>query len=177
LNLIKKLVKKVWNSYESEDKPELIFNRLIISSNDCDDAIKFLEAYEELTIKDEVSGNSEFYTHRRGLLIAAIISYSRAFTDARSKGFAAPKVRVDIGSALGHNVSNIKLHKAILDKRHKAVAHADWKYHTAKLIENNKDSFLVKKSVVSYQDINSAQFKGLAVDMRNYFRNQASSAL
>lgn len=155
--------------------PEMEANRCAISARDCDDAKEYLDAYLELKQKDDDSGTSEFFTHREGLLIAAIISYSRAFTESRPVQFAVPKAKVNLGSVFGNDASQIKLHKAILKKRHKAVAHSDWEYRKTKLVEVTKNRGVSRQhSVVDYgEGIDIEMFRQMAEDMRNYFRHQA----
>ena len=81
-------------------------NRCAISAIDCDDAKEYLEAYQELQEKDAASGTSEFFTPREGLLVAAIISYSRAFTNSHGGEFSSPKAKAAVsGTWMATNTS------------------------------------------------------------------------
>lgn len=154
--------------------PEMEANRCAISARDCDDAKEYLDAYLELKQKDDDSGTSEFFMHREGLLIAALVSYSRAFTESRPVQFAVTKAKVNLGDVFDNDPSRIKLHKAVLNKRHKAVAHSDWEYRNTKLVEATKNSVSRQHSVVDYgEGIDIEMFRGMAKAMRNHFRHQA----
>jgi hypothetical protein len=111
---LQKLVSKLQSRQKSI--PEMEANRCAISSRDCDDAKKYLKACLELKQKDDDSGTSEFFIHQEGLLVAAIVSYSRAFTESRPVPFAVSKVRVNLGKVFGNDSSRIKLHNSILKK-------------------------------------------------------------
>ena len=147
-------------------------NRSVISARDCDAAIEYLDALLELAGKDEKSGTSEFFTHREGLLIAAIISYSRPFIDSRGESFAAPQLKVNRGKVFSNDTSKIKLHKLIVDRRHKAVAHSDWLYHNSELLEATKEKGVLRKhSVVMYgEGIDIGMFRDIAEIMSTHFR-------
>lgn len=150
---------------------EMEANRSAISARDCDAAMKYLDACLELKEKDVDSGTSEFFTHREGLLITAIVSYSRAFTESRGEPFAAPKLKVNLGKVFGNDSSKIELHKLILNRRNKAVAHSDWQYHKSELREVTKKGVLRKNSVVMYgEGIDIRMFRNIAEVMRNHFR-------
>lgn len=155
--------------------PEMEANRCAISARDCNDAMKYLDAYLVLKQKDDVSGTSEFSIHREGLLIAAIVSYSRAFTNSRPVQFAVSKANVNLGKVLGNDTSKIKLHKSILNKRHKAVAHSDWDYRNTELLESTKNNGVSRTySVVDYSHgIDIGMFRSMAETMRNHFRHKA----
>jgi hypothetical protein len=146
-------------------------NRCSISSNDCELAREYLDALIELQEKDEDSGISEFFMHREGLLIAAIISYSRAFTTSRGMEFASPLVKVNLGNVFENDRNKIELHKHILNKRNKAAAHSDWEFHKAQLIEVTEGrGVLRKRPVVMYgEGIDIPLFREMTEIMRNHF--------
>ena len=99
-------------------------NRCTISARDCDEARKYLEVHLELEGKGD-----EFFAQREGLLLAAIVSYSRAFISAHGKQFAALMVGVDLGTVFRNDISKINLHKTILERRNNVVAHPTWQYN------------------------------------------------
>jgi len=149
-------------------------NRCAISAKDCDEAKEYLEAYMELKQKDDDSGTNEYFKHREGLLIAAIVSYSRAFTDSRAVQFAASKTKVNLGNVFNNDTSRINLHKRILNKRHKAVAHSDWKLRNTQLLEAEKRNGVLRKySVVDYgEGIDIDMFQSMAETMRDHFQRE-----
>lgn len=151
---------------------EMEANRCAISARDCEAAMEYLDAYLELNKKDDESDTSEFFTHREGLLIAAIVSYSRAFTESRGEPFAAPRLKVNLGKVFGNDSSKIELHKLVFNRRNKAVAHSDWQYHKSELREVTKDKGVLRKhSVVIYgEGIDIGMFRNIAETMRSHFR-------
>src|SRR5437773_9617333 len=150
-------------------------NRCAISARDCDAAGEYLEAYLKLKEKDDRSGTNEFFIHREGLLIAAIVSYSRAFTDSRGEQFATPRARVKLGQVFNNDASKIKLHKAILNRSNKAVAHSDWEYHKTKLLDATKSKGVLRKHTVVIYDkgIDIEMFRCIAATMRDHFQHKA----
>lgn len=152
-------------------------NRCAISARDCDAAMKYLGAYLELKEKDDSSGTSEFFTHGEGLLIAAIVSYSRAFTESRAGPFAVPRLKVNLGTIFANDSSKIKLHKLVFNKRNKAVAHSDWQYHMSELWEVTKQNGVLRKQpdVMYGEVIDIGLFKSIAETMRDHFRYEMYS--
>jgi len=152
------------------DTPKMIANRCHISADDCVAAKTYLEAYLELERQDKTSESSNFFIHCEGLLIAAIISYCRAFTFSKSSGFAIGKVKMDLGKVFNYDTLKIEQHKRLLDKRNKAVAHADWTYHKTKLVEVVNGGVLRKRPCVIYgQKIDINLFIEMTEIMRLYF--------
>src|SRR6266513_3833992 len=129
---------------------EMEANRYNISAGDCDDAKEYLDAYLELKEKDDDSGRSEFWKHREGLLVAAIVSYSRPFTKSHPVQFAVRRAQVNVSKVFNNDASRIKMHEAILEKRNKAVAHSDWEYRNTTLIEATETEVRRRNSVVDY---------------------------
>jgi hypothetical protein len=157
--------------------PEMEANRADISANDCDEAVKYLSAFLDLKEKDDDSGTSEFFTHREGLLVAAIVAYSRPFIGSFGGEQIAPKLKVNLGKVFNHDRSNIDLHNRILEIRHKAVAHSDWKYRQSTLMEaiyeQGVPSVRRRASVVTYsQGIDVQLFVRIAEIMRGHFRRE-----
>lgn len=155
--------------------PEMEAHRCTISARDCDAARMFLEAYEGLKEKDNQSGTNEFSTHREGLLLAAIVSYSRAFINSDGEEFATRKVKVDLDKVFKKDARKIKLHNTILERRNNAVAHSTWKYNETKVIEASQRKWVLRKSaVVDYgKGIDLEVFRDIAETMCEYFQGQA----
>ena len=154
--------------------PEMYANRCAVSARDCDAARRYLEAYLRLKEQDDESGTGEFFTPREALLIAAIVSYSRAFTDSHGEQFATPRAKVNVRKVFNNDASKIKLHKMVLEKRNKAVAHSDWEYHKTKLLEATRDKGVLRKHTVVFygEGIDVKVFQVMAETMHNYFRNE-----
>lgn len=154
---------------------EMEANRCALNANDCDAAMEYLDALLELKEKDDASGTSEFFTHREGLLIAAIISYSRPFMKSRGGPFAAPNLKVKLGKVFSNDSSKIELHKLILYRRHNAIAHSAWQYHKSELHEVTEGKGTVRKhSVVMYgEGIDIGMFRNIAEIMRTHFKFEA----
>ena len=150
---------------------EMIANRYSISSSDCETAGQYLEAYLELEELDEEKGGSYYFTHREGLLVAAIVSYSRAFTESRGQGRAAPVAKVNMGQVFDNDTNKIQLHKLILHKRNKAVAHADWEFHQSEVADRTVNGVLRRRPAVIYgQGIDIPLFKQMSETMCQHFR-------
>jgi hypothetical protein len=149
----------------------MVANRCNISANDCADAEEYLNAYLELQEKDKDTGTSEFFTPREGLLIAAIISYCRAFTSSRGSEFSVSQVKVNLESVFNNDALKIEQHKRILDRRNKAIAHADWKYHQTELIEvtDNRGVLRKRPCVIYDEGIDKVLFLEMAKLMRQHF--------
>jgi hypothetical protein len=147
-------------------------NRCIVSSHDCSEAGEYLEALLELQELDEEAGNSKYFAHRQGLLLAAIVSYSRAFTKSKGGEKAVKKFPVDIDSVTSRDQELCDLHNLIIEKRDKAAAHSDWKYRQSERVEMEGVSGVSRKnSVVNYQSgIDIAAFQKLARLMEDHFR-------
>jgi len=150
-------------------------NRCAISAIDCDDAKEYLEAYQELQEKDAASGTSEFFTPREGLLVAAIISYSRAFTNSHGGEFSSPKAKINLGQVFNNDRSKIDLHKLILKKRHKVVAHSDGEYRRSRFQGVTKIGATHRQQpVVIYgEGIDITEFISMAEKMGSDFRCKA----
>ena len=154
--------------------PQMQANRYALCSKDCREAGEYLESLLELRVKDESSGTSEFFTHQKGLLVSAIIAYSRAFMFSYGGELAASKVKVNLGQVFENNREKIELHELILTKRNKAVAHSDWEYHKTELVEVTNTSTLRSGSIVDYQQgIDLNLFMQITETMEKHFRFQA----
>jgi hypothetical protein len=152
---------------KQENNSALEANRYHLSKKDCEAALKYLYACVELKKKDEESGENQYSCHQEGLRIAAIISYSRPFKRSESKGFAAPSITVDLPQVFNSVEDHVSLHKSIIERRDKAVAHSDWEFHNTKIVESSPDTSLVsrKSSVVHFSEIDLEMFITIAKAM------------
>lgn len=112
---------------------ELIANRCYINADDCEQATKYLNACIELIEEDEEKGNSFYYDHIEGLLVAAIVSYGRAFRKSKGANNSAKLVDIDVSSVLGGDTRKIEMHENILKYRDQAAAHSDDEFYSSKL--------------------------------------------
>jgi hypothetical protein len=147
-------------------------NRCIVSSLDCREAVEYLDALVELQEMDEEAGNSKFFTHRQGLMVAAIVSYSRAFSKSYGGGKSTSKFELDIDVAVGKDPKLRALHDLIIERRDKVAAHSDWEYRQSEQVKmEGVAGILRKNSVVNYQDeIDTDIFRNLAKVMEEHFR-------
>ena len=147
-------------------------NRCIVNSRDCEEAEKYLEIAIELAENDNNSGTSEHHTARQGLVLAAMVSYARAFTKSYSDGRAAALVTVDVAQVLAERTELVELHNTVMERRNKAGAHSDWEFRKSERVEmEDIEGVLRRNSIVDYQeriDLNS--FHDLAKRMKEHFR-------
>lgn len=148
---------------------EKLANRLHRITLDMDEALKYLDAHQELTtLTPERQPASQPYL-MKALMGMAIISYCRGFTKSRTQGHA-----IEILDFKSLNISSqpwaIDMHKVLMDKRSQAVAHSDWKHHSTKLdVEYDEEmqhgGQVRMSSVPQYSDINHDDFKKLASEI------------
>ena len=95
------------------------FNRTNISMHDFEHSTKFIDAAEKHGV------DSPEY---EALLMAAIVLYARPFgpNEKQASSMATPSLHLDPAAIL---VDGHKLHIQIIDRRNKAVAHAEWNYY------------------------------------------------
>lgn len=98
----------------SVDKLEQQFHRVCISDDDV------FEAYEYLNAIDQKSTKAV----RQGLLVAAIVAYSRPFLNSNAGERSSKKVSLKLESDI--NEDELELHQEILDLRNGAIAHSDY---------------------------------------------------
>jgi hypothetical protein len=153
----------------------MLAHRCAISAGDCEEAGAYLRVYLVIGEGNADLNETSLFICREALLIAAIVSYSRAFTDSRGKQSAASRVKVDLGKVFDNDFSKTELHKRVLDRRHRAVAHSDWVCRNTQLLEANRlKGALRRKSVVDYgEGIDIKMFTKIADIMCDHFRHQA----
>jgi len=93
---------------------EAQFNRACISVDDTFEAFEYLDAIGEKSSRAE----------RQGLIVAAIVSYSRPFLNSKGKEAATPMVSLKLQKEL--SVEEYDLHRRVINLRSKAVAHSDY---------------------------------------------------
>jgi len=71
---------------------------------------------------------------RKASFLASIIAYSRPFKKSNSDGRADRSLNLSDLDLLRGDPELYDLHNAIIEKRDRAVAHADWNYHPSELV-------------------------------------------
>lgn len=82
---------------------------------------------------------------RKAAFVAAIIAYSRPFKKSNSDGNADRSLNITDQALFSGAPRLYALHNKIIEKRDRAVAHADWKYHPSELIGIQED-FTIRNS-------------------------------
>ncbi|MGK5014994.1 hypothetical protein [Janthinobacterium sp. HLS12-2] len=106
-------------------------NRLALAVRDMQDALRYLDAHDELDRLQQDRGTSEFFDHCEGLLIAAIVAYCRPYKYSQSKGDAD---RCIVASKIDALANRMPLHDLVMFKRDKFIAHADWVARPTKIV-------------------------------------------
>lgn len=96
------------------EKLEQQFHRVCMSDEDV------FEAYEYLNAIDQNSTNAV----RQGMLVAAIVAYSRPFLNSNGREKSSKKVSLRLESELTGEEQ--KLHQEVLNLRNGAIAHSDY---------------------------------------------------
>ena len=148
--------------------PEATANRLTLAYRDMDDVKRYIAAYVELDELQRQSGSSRYFDHCEAALIAAVVAYCRSFKKSESKGNASAKLDISQLDCISGNPSMQALHNLLLDRRDKAIAHADWEQHNTQLISSTETSVLRRVSVPNYaQGIEIDAFLNLAESVRS----------
>ena len=106
-------------------------HRVGLASIDIDEALGYLTAYEQLAMLQEKDGNSVWFDACKGLLCAAIVTYCRPFSENKSAGFAAERLRAKELAAVKERRA---LHDLLIVKRNTFIAHADWSARSATIL-------------------------------------------
>lgn len=136
------------------------FNRTNISMHDFEHATKFLDA-----AANHRSDSPEY----EALLMAAIVLYARPFgpNEKNPSSMATPRLHLDPAAILG---DFHKLHVQIVDRRNKAVAHAEWDlYPTSQIpVAPNASGFATtsKRWHPVNEGIDPSELRGIAELMK-----------
>ncbi len=144
-------------------------NRAHLCSKDCNAANEYISSLIEY------SANSDFsHKIKQSLMVAAIISYGRAFTTSRGDENIASNIKFNIGIATGNDESLMTLHKIVMNNRHKAVAHSDSEFYQSENVEVRPNGITRKSNIVGYGDnIDPQLFLKLSSVMGTYFMSRA----
>jgi hypothetical protein len=107
------------------------FNRTSISINDFSQAEKYLEFLSKAELP-------QLDILRSSLLVAAIISYARPFSDNNAHEKATGKLKVsekEIRQVIGKR--GLELHKKVLGLRNRAIAHSEYDMNPTRLVEKH----------------------------------------
>ena len=152
----------------SAPEADLNANRLTLAYRDMDDVKRYIAAYVELDELQRQNGNSRYFDHCEAALIAAVVSYCRSFKRSESKGNASDKLDPSQLDCIVGNPSLQALHNLLLERRDKAIAHANWEQHNTQLLSSTERSVLRRVSVPNYaQGIDIAAFLNLAESVRS----------
>lgn len=118
-------------------KTRQLAHRIGLASIDMQEALSYLTAYDQLVMLQDNKNTSEWYDACKGLLCAAIVCYCRPFSENKSAGFAAERLRVrDLASVKERR----PLHELLIIKRNTFIAHADWSARSAKILDASPGS-------------------------------------
>ncbi|NOZ10041.1 MAG: hypothetical protein GXP09_03180 [Gammaproteobacteria bacterium] len=142
-----------------EDKKDSQFNRVSISTKDFQEAQEYLGELSE--------GQSAVV--QRGLLVAAIVSYSRPFTTNRSgeKSRATNTLQSNMLKVLSKSAK--ELHEKILGLRHTGVAHSDFDRKPTSRVPFEGSGVLIRSKTFNplSEGIDIEMFKEMAKNMES----------
>lgn len=132
----------------SLDANERTANRLLLAAKDMADARRYLSAFKELAEAQVERGTSEHFDHCEGIMIAAIVAYCRSFKRSQTDGNADPLIDPDSIALFSGRPELEALHKQLIERRDKAVAHADWEYHKIFLVDRDYKGGVLRRSPI-----------------------------
>jgi hypothetical protein len=119
------------------DANGLLANRLALAARDMHVASQYLDAFEELVQEQSERGTSEFFFHCQAIMVAAIVTYCRSFQHSFSQGNADNKIDLASNPIFDGEPALLTLHDRLIERRDKAIAHADWEYHKTVLVSSD----------------------------------------
>ncbi|MBD9417521.1 hypothetical protein IB234_23395 [Pseudomonas sp. PDM16] len=130
---------------------ELQFNRASLSDDDTCEAYQYLDAYIE----------TSHAIIKRGLIVAAIVAYSRPFLKSDGSG-ATPMVSLKLEKDLSPD--ELELHKKILNLRNRVAAHSDHDLRPVNRIPSTGTGFGVTFVPIDQvlEELDHIEFKNLA---------------
>lgn len=139
-------------------------HRLALTHRDMLDALRYIDAHDELDRLQQERGTSEFFDHCEGLLLAAIIAYCRPFLTNYSGGLADKNLAPEGISAVAGNRA---LHDLVMHKRHKFLAHGDWCERSTELVSAKHDEGVLRKFTdpIVRAGLDLAEFRALIVEV------------
>jgi len=135
---------------------------LVRAHHDMQDVRNYLDAFAELDALQIQENTYRYYYHCEAILIAAVVAYCRPFTKSVSRGAATTHLKPTSLICIAKSPANLALHKLLLERRNKMMAHSDWTYHHTQLLSVEGASTFRRSSVPSYgQEIDIGAFKSL----------------
>jgi hypothetical protein len=147
-------------------------NRLALAAWDMYEASRHLRAYDDLEGRQSAQGTNEFEHHCEAILSAAIVAYCRPFKGSNSDGFADRSV---LSNSLAAVQARLVLHKLVVTKRDKFIAHADWDARSTemKMIGSTIVRHYPNPSV--YAGLDLAEFRELITTVRQECQSKANA--
>jgi hypothetical protein len=108
------------------DEEKKLANRLVQGVMDLEEAKGYV--LELVDQQGSVSG-----ILKQALWCAAIVVYSRPFSQAKSGGISAKLLDAEKLGLFADRPDLLQVHRFILDMRQKVVAHTDWEHHRSEL--------------------------------------------
>lgn len=145
-------------------KEEKKANKVFLAARDMGEAGDYLYLLNE--IKNNSGKLNEYQLKRTisAIIIAAIVVYSRHFTNTRSSGNAYELLKPEDINLFDSRPDLAELHKKVLTLRNQAIAHGDWNHYPTSLVQSKDDSlgFLRDFNQIDYSElIDITKFKEL----------------
>jgi hypothetical protein len=142
------------------------FNRTNISMHDFEHAMKFMDAAAE-----HGTESPEY----EALFMAAIVLYARPFSsNEKGSAMASTRLHLDPAAILGNQH---ELHVQIIDRRNKAVAHAEWNYYPTSQIPVTPNASGFATSSKRWHPVNDGISPSDFRDIANRMRQACLDAL
>lgn len=102
--------------------------------------------------------------------MAAVVTYCRSFKASHSKNQADQKLEKEDFDFFQQRADLLHLHQLLLERRDKAIAHADWKFHNTELLSSNEQGGVLRRISVPdfFSGIDINRFRELANEIRQY---------
>lgn len=120
-------------------------NRLSLAFKDMQDALRFVSAHDDLSVKQVSNGTSEYFDHCEAIIIAAIISYCRPFKASFSNNNADKNIDINSFTFIKSRADLLSLHNLIIDRRDKVIAHGDWDFRNTELLSKQEGTAVFRK--------------------------------
>lgn len=145
-------------------------NRCALAQHDMEQVLKFLTAHSELSDLQNRFGDSRYFDHCEAILMAAVVTYCRSFKASHSKNQADQKLEKEDFDFFQQRADLLHLHQLLLERRDKAIAHADWKFHNTELLSSNEQGGVLRRISVPdfFSGIDINRFRELANEIRQY---------
>lgn len=152
-------------------KEQQTANRLALAWDDMREAMRHLDAHDDLALRQEQQGNQEFADHCEAILSAAIIAYCRPFKVSFSQGHADKSVKAETLDAVQ---AHRALHDLLQEKRNTFIAHSDWSKRSTTLRRFDDQAIVRFYDMPSvHRGIDLAEFRKLIEEVGRECRKKA----